>query len=305
MPKAKERKPGDKIKNHGKRKGGGPIQEQARRVMTAKMRRSWPSRSEVPAVPPARRPEGPARPPRPWNRWSRPPGPLSRKWATGRNRVFPELLPRRNRNTGKSRSGRSSRRRERRPWNLRHWRGRRPLPRSRTTQSPRNRPDGRRRAPNPRRTAELTVSHWPQRKSPLRLSAAKLQKHGPPAARRFYLFRKCALRVRRQILRPPGHGQHKYNPPRRLPNHGRRTDRPLRQRRESVCGNGPWTNGRNRPRSLGRPPPRRSTGSLPRPVITGNLSPPPAAPFLRKKHLLLKINPSIHQSKNGPGPPLF
>ncbi len=39
MPKAKERKPGDKIKNHGKRKGGGPIQEQARRVMTAKMRK--------------------------------------------------------------------------------------------------------------------------------------------------------------------------------------------------------------------------------------------------------------------------
>lgn len=39
MPKAKERKPDDKIKNQGKRKGGGPVQDQARRVMTAKMRK--------------------------------------------------------------------------------------------------------------------------------------------------------------------------------------------------------------------------------------------------------------------------
>lgn len=39
MPKAKERKPDDKIKNQGKRKGGRPVQEQARRVMTAKMRK--------------------------------------------------------------------------------------------------------------------------------------------------------------------------------------------------------------------------------------------------------------------------
>lgn len=38
MPKAKERKPDDKIKNQGKRKGGRPVQEQAHRVMTAKMR---------------------------------------------------------------------------------------------------------------------------------------------------------------------------------------------------------------------------------------------------------------------------
>ena len=39
MPKVKERKPDDKIKNQGKRKGGGPVQDQARRVMTAKMRK--------------------------------------------------------------------------------------------------------------------------------------------------------------------------------------------------------------------------------------------------------------------------
>ena len=39
MPKAKERKPDDKIKNQGKREGGRPVQEQARRVMTAKMRK--------------------------------------------------------------------------------------------------------------------------------------------------------------------------------------------------------------------------------------------------------------------------
>ena len=39
MPKAKERKLDDKIKNQGKRKGGGPLQDQARRVMTAKMRK--------------------------------------------------------------------------------------------------------------------------------------------------------------------------------------------------------------------------------------------------------------------------
>lgn len=39
MPKAKERKPDDKIKNQGKRKGGRPVQEQARRVITAKMRK--------------------------------------------------------------------------------------------------------------------------------------------------------------------------------------------------------------------------------------------------------------------------
>ena len=39
MPKAKERKPDDKVKNQGKRKGGGPVQDQARRVMTAKMRK--------------------------------------------------------------------------------------------------------------------------------------------------------------------------------------------------------------------------------------------------------------------------
>ena len=39
MPKAKERKPDDKIKNQGKRKGGRPVQKQARRVMTAKMRK--------------------------------------------------------------------------------------------------------------------------------------------------------------------------------------------------------------------------------------------------------------------------
>ena len=39
MPKAKERKPDDKIKNQGKRKGGRPVQDQARRVMTAKMRK--------------------------------------------------------------------------------------------------------------------------------------------------------------------------------------------------------------------------------------------------------------------------
>lgn len=39
MPKAKERKPDDKIKNYGKRKGSRPVQEQARCVMTAKMRK--------------------------------------------------------------------------------------------------------------------------------------------------------------------------------------------------------------------------------------------------------------------------
>ena len=39
MPKAKEREPDDKIKNQGKRKGGRPVQKQARRVMTAKMRK--------------------------------------------------------------------------------------------------------------------------------------------------------------------------------------------------------------------------------------------------------------------------
>ena len=39
MPKAKERKPDDKIKNQGKRKGSRPVQDQARRVMTAKMRK--------------------------------------------------------------------------------------------------------------------------------------------------------------------------------------------------------------------------------------------------------------------------
>ena len=39
MPKAKERKPDDKIKNQGKRKGSKPTQDQARRVMTAKMRK--------------------------------------------------------------------------------------------------------------------------------------------------------------------------------------------------------------------------------------------------------------------------
>lgn len=39
MPKAKERNPDDKIKNQGKRKGSKPVQDQARRVMTAKMRK--------------------------------------------------------------------------------------------------------------------------------------------------------------------------------------------------------------------------------------------------------------------------
>ena len=39
MPKAKERKPNDKIKNQGKRKARGLVQNQARRVMTAKMRK--------------------------------------------------------------------------------------------------------------------------------------------------------------------------------------------------------------------------------------------------------------------------
>lgn len=39
MPKAKERKQDDKIKNQGKRKEGKPVQEQARRVMTAKLRK--------------------------------------------------------------------------------------------------------------------------------------------------------------------------------------------------------------------------------------------------------------------------
>lgn len=39
MPKAKERKPDDKIKNQGKRKSSKPVQDQARRVMTAKMRK--------------------------------------------------------------------------------------------------------------------------------------------------------------------------------------------------------------------------------------------------------------------------
>lgn len=39
MPKAKERKPDDKIKNQGKRKGSSPAQDQARRVMTAKIRK--------------------------------------------------------------------------------------------------------------------------------------------------------------------------------------------------------------------------------------------------------------------------
>ena len=39
MPKAKERKQGEKIKNHGKRKESTPTQEQAHHVMTAKMRK--------------------------------------------------------------------------------------------------------------------------------------------------------------------------------------------------------------------------------------------------------------------------
>lgn len=39
MPKAKERKPDDKIKNQAKRKNSKPVQDQARRVMTAKMRK--------------------------------------------------------------------------------------------------------------------------------------------------------------------------------------------------------------------------------------------------------------------------
>ena len=39
MPKAKERKSDDKIKNQGKRKSSKPVQNQARRMMTAKMRK--------------------------------------------------------------------------------------------------------------------------------------------------------------------------------------------------------------------------------------------------------------------------
>ena len=39
MPKAKERKQDDKIKNQGKRKDGKPVQQQARRVMTAKLKK--------------------------------------------------------------------------------------------------------------------------------------------------------------------------------------------------------------------------------------------------------------------------
>lgn len=39
MPKAKERKPDDKIKSQGKRKSSKPVQDQARRVITAKMRK--------------------------------------------------------------------------------------------------------------------------------------------------------------------------------------------------------------------------------------------------------------------------
>ena len=39
MPKAKERKPDDKIKSQGKRKSSKPVQDQARRVMAAKMRK--------------------------------------------------------------------------------------------------------------------------------------------------------------------------------------------------------------------------------------------------------------------------
>lgn len=39
MPKAKERKQDDKIKNQGKRSGGKPVQQEARRVMTAKLKK--------------------------------------------------------------------------------------------------------------------------------------------------------------------------------------------------------------------------------------------------------------------------
>jgi len=39
MPGIRERDQGDKIKNHGKRKGGRPVQQEARRVMTAKLKK--------------------------------------------------------------------------------------------------------------------------------------------------------------------------------------------------------------------------------------------------------------------------
>ena len=39
MSKIRERTQGDKIKNQGKRKNGKPVQQRARRVMTAKMKK--------------------------------------------------------------------------------------------------------------------------------------------------------------------------------------------------------------------------------------------------------------------------
>ena len=183
-------------------------------------------------------------------------------------------------------------------------------PPDRTAQHPGNRPAGRRRAPGPSRPAEPATDQRSRRRGPPRLSAPKLRKHGPKGARKLWPSRRCARQIHRQILRSPRHGRRKRGPRRHLINryslnHGQQISRPPRQRQGSVCGSGPWTSGGNRPRSMGKSPPHQSAGSRPRSAITGNLPLPPAAPLLLRQPLLLKINPSIHPSRNGPGPPPF
>lgn len=303
MPKAKERKPDDKIKNQGKRKGGRPVQDQARRVMTAKMRKelAQQKRSASGSTGEAARETSPTA--EAVEQVEQTAGAAVRETGHRTKQGVSKAVTKAKQERRKIKERQEQPKEKDQPPEP-------PAPETPEAPAPEL------NHPAPREQAGRT----PPRSKPQPTGrtntgpAAPKEKPVPPVRSRAPKTRPASSQEAPAIprVRPAGT---QANPPvprtrtagtRPAPiplNLGRRTSRPLRQRRGSVCGNGPWISGGNRSRNMGEPPPRRSAGSRPRSVITGNLPLPLAAPSLRKRPLLLKINPSIHQSKNGPGPP--
>ena len=283
MPKAKERKPNDKIKNQGKRKARGLVQNQARRVMTAKMRKELAQQKRSASGSTSGETV----------RDTSPTAEAVEQMEQTAGAAVQEVGHRTKQGVSQAVTKVKQERRKIKERQDQLKEGE-PSPKPLIPETPEA------PAPEPNRAApRKKTSRTPPRSKP----QAASRTDGKPLAPK----EKPAPSIRSKTPKTrPERGPEALAIPNRYSlNHGQQISRPPRQRRESVCGNGLWTNGRNRPRSLGKSPPRQNIGNSPRSAIMENPPQSPAAPPLQKNLFLLIINLSIHPSRRGPEPPPF
>ena len=275
MPKAKERKPDDKIKNQDKRKGGRPVQEQARRVMTAKMRKELAQQKRSASGSAGETP-----------RDTSPTAEAVEQVEQTAGAAVQEVGRRTKQGVSRAAAKAKQERRKIKERQNRPKEGE-PSPEPLIPETPET------PAPEPDRTApRKQTGRTPPHSKPQPDSIIDSKPLAPKE--------KPALSIRSRTPKTrPASGLEVLPVPKVRPA-GTPTDPPASRTRTAQVQSAPPL---AEPWMADRPsaPPRRNIWSGPRPDITENPPLPPAVPFLQK-NLLLEINLSIHPSRSGPDP---